>query len=94
MKRKDGHQSKPGINQGRDTKKHYLSMNNEKIRQGEDFPGNCSQAQNSPSKNFGSPRKQETFWDKQKSEENSHTREEEERNMSTRVENVNKIRQK
>ena len=65
MKKKYGHQSRSIEEQGRDPKRNYLLLNYETRIQGEDFLGYCLQAQNSPSINFRSPRKQGTIWYKQ-----------------------------
>ena len=70
MKRKDGHQSNPVGYQGRDTKIPFSLLNYKTIRQGEDFPGHCLQVRSSPSKDFGAPRKQGTFSNKQEPREN------------------------
>ena len=65
MKRGKGHQSKPLREQGRDTNRTFLSLNNEVITLVKDILGHCLQACSSPTKNFGSPWKQGTFWVKQ-----------------------------
>ena len=55
MKRKDVHQSKPVGNQVGYPNRTSLSLNNGKRRNGYDFPGNCSQAQRSPSEYLRTP---------------------------------------
>ena len=61
MKRKYGHQIKPVIEQGSDTNRPSLSLNDKTRGKIEDFPVHCSLAWSNTSKNFGAPRKQGTF---------------------------------
>ena len=70
MNNKEFHQSNIAGYQGRDPKRPSLSLNYKTRSQGEYFPGHRSQARSSPSKNFGAPKKQGTFWNKQDPEKN------------------------
>ena len=74
MNRKDGYQSKPVGDQGRELKRPSSSLNNTKKWQGEDFPGHRSQAQISPSENFRALIKQGTFWNETDPKETQQTR--------------------
>ena len=94
MKSKYGHQSKTVGYQGKYPDISYLSLNNETIRQGKDSQGHFLQARISPSESFGAPIKQGTFWEKQDTEENLQTREEEKSNPATKVDTTKNIRHK
>ena len=94
MNRKDIHQIKPVIDQGRDHKRNLLSLNDDTRKKGEEFPRQRSQAWSCLSKDSGALKKQGTFLVEKNPKETFQTRAGDISNLDTRAQTGKNIGQK